>query len=334
MKKGLWTKILVVALLVMVGCVGIAEAKTYRINLATATTGGAYYPIGNAMAQIWTKNLEGVRASAQSTAGTPQNVELMQNGEVQVGIGQNGICYYAFNGTGTYEGKTPYKEMRGMMTLYPNVMQLIARKGLGIASLGDFKDKRFVPGQVASATEINSREMMEAFGLNYMKDQGEVNVKDDFVGYNEAADLMKNNQTDGTHIAGGIPTAAVMDIMSSGDAVLLNLEEDKVKEIVAKYPWYFPYPIPAGTYSNQPEDVQTIALANILFTDARQDEELIYMLTKAIYEYHDDLVMGHKATAYTVLDNAFKGMTIPLHAGSIRYFTEKGLTVPENLIAK
>lgn len=334
MKKNFWAVLLVFVLLVTAGAAGVAEAKTYRINIATATTGGAYYPIGNAMAQIWSKNLDGVRASAQATAGTPQNVELMQNKEVQVAIGQNGICYYAFNGTGSYEGKAPYREMRGMMALYPNVMHIIARKGLGIKSLGDFKDRRFVPGQVASATEVNSREMMGVFGLNYMKDQGEVNVKADFVGYNEASDLMKNNQTDGTHIAGGVPTAAVMDIMSTGDAVLLDLEEDKIQEIVTKYPWYFPLTIPAGTYSNQTEDVQTVALANILFTDVRQDEELIYMLTKAIYDYHDDLVMGHKATAYTVIETALKGMTIPLHPGSIKFFTEKGIAIPENLIAK
>jgi len=311
-----------------------ATGKTYSINIATATTGGAYYPIGNAMAQIWSKNLPGVRASAQSTAGTPQNVDLMMNGEVQIAFGQNGICYYAFNGTGTYEGKTPYKDMRGMFTLYPNVMHWVVRKGSGIKSLGDFKGKKFVPGQVASATEVNSREMMEAYGLNYLKDKGNVNVSADFLGYNEAADLLKNAQTDGIHIAGGVPTGAIMDVLSSGSAELLSLEEDKIQEIVRKYPWYFPFTIPAGTYPNQDKDIKTLALANILFTDDRQDEDLIYMLTKATFDFHDDLVTAHKATTYTVLENAIKGMTIPLHPGAVKYFREKGLTIPEGLIGK
>jgi hypothetical protein len=315
--------------------IGEAEAKTYRLNIATATTGGAYYPIGNAMATIWSRNLDAVsRASAQSTAGTPQNIELMRDGEVQIAFGQNGICYYAYNGKGIYDGKPPYTDLRGMFTLYPNVMHWIVRKGSGIASIADFKGRKFVPGQVASATEINSREMMEAYGLNYMRDAGEVNVNADFVGYNEAADLLKNNQTEGTHIAGGLPTAAIMDVLSSGVAELISIEEDKIKEIVAKYPWYFPFTIPANTYPNQEKEIRTLALANILFTDAKQDEELIYILTKATYDFHEDLVNAHRATAYTVLENGLNGMTIPLHPGAVRYFKEMGVTVPENLIAK
>ncbi|NLK18821.1 MAG: TAXI family TRAP transporter solute-binding subunit [Synergistaceae bacterium] len=334
MKKAIVAAIVVIALLFAAGpMTSVAEAKTYRINIATATTGGAYYPIGNAMAQIWSKNIKDVqRASAQSTAGTPQNVELMQDEEVQVAIGQTGICYYAYTGTGTYEGQTPYKEMRGMFTLYPNVMHWVAGSESGIKSIADFKGKRFVPGQVASATEVNSREMMEPYGLNYMKDKGETNVTADYLGYNEAVDLMKNGQTDGAHIAGGVPTAAVLDTISSGAGYLISIEEDKMKEISEKYPWYFHYTIPAGAYSSKGEDIETLAVANILFTDVRQDEELIYQLTKATFEYHDDLVAAHKATEYTVLENSLNGMPIPLHKGAVRYLKEMGVEVPEKLI--
>lgn len=258
----------------------------------------------------------------------------MVNKEVQIAIGQNGICYYAFNGKGTYEGKPPYTDMRGMFTLYPNVMHWIARKDSDIKSVADFKGKKFVPGQVASATEVNSREMMEAYGLNYMKDQGDTNVTADYLGYNEAVDLIKNAQTDGAHIAGGVPTAAIIDVLSSGAGELIALEEDKIKEICEKYPWYFPFTIPAGSYPNQEQDIKTVALSNILFTDAGQDEELIYLLTKATYEYHDDLVAAHKATAYTVLENSLNGMTVPLHPGAVKYLKEMGVDVPERLIAK
>jgi TRAP transporter TAXI family solute receptor len=324
--------LLSVLLLVAVGMILPADAA-YRVNLATATTGGAYYPIGNTMAQIWSTKLEGVRASAQATAGTPQNVELMMNDEVQIGIGQNGICYYAYNGTDIYAGKPgfPNKNLRGMFTLYPNAMQWVVKKNSNLKSVADLKGKRIVPGQVASATEINSREMLAAYGLNYLPDQGEITVRAEYLGYNEAADQMKNEQIDATHIAGGVPTAAVMDMLSSEAGVLLSMEPDKIKIICDKYPWYFPFTIPAGTYPKQTEDVHTIALANILFTDAKQPDELIYLLTKATYEYHDDMVAGHAATEYTVLSNAFDGMTLPLHPGSIKYFEEKGLTVPDNL---
>jgi len=311
-----------------------ASASTYRINIATATTGGAYYPIGNAMAQIWGTNLGGrVRASAQATAGTPQNIELMMNNEVQIAIGQNGICYYAFNGTDIYEGRRgfPYKGMRGMFTLYPNVMQWVVRKNSGIRSIADLRGRRIVPGQVASATEINSREMLAAYGLNYLRDQGEVTVRAEYLGYNEAADQMKNEQIDATHIAGGLPTAVVIDMLSSDAGELLSMSPEVIQIICERYPWYFPFTIPAGTYPRQTEDIHTIALSNILFTDARLSDDLIYMLTKATYDFHEDMVLGHSATEYTVIENAFNGMTIPLHPGAIRYFEEQGITVPENL---
>lgn len=325
-----------VMLLFAVGAVVVAQAEAapYRVNIATATTGGAYYPIGNAMAQIWSKNLSGkVRASAQATAGTPQNIELMMNNEVQIGIGQNGVCYYAYYATETYEGKPgfPYKKERGMFTLYPNVMQWVVRKGSGIKTVADLKGKRIVPGQVASATEINSREMLSAYGLNYLKDKGEVNVQAEYLGYNETGDQIKNAQLDATHIAGGVPTAVIIDMLSSEAAELISMEEDKIKDICERYPWYFPYTIPAGSYPKQTEDIHTIALSNILFTDADQPDELIYMLTKATYEFHDDLVLAHRATEFTVEENAFKGMTIPLHPGSIKYFEEKGIKVPDEL---
>ncbi|MDR1742070.1 MAG: TAXI family TRAP transporter solute-binding subunit [Synergistaceae bacterium] len=330
----IWKQICVVLLCAAVLAAVGAEAAPYRVNIATATAGGAYYPIGNAMAQIWTTKLDGkVRASAQATAGTPQNIELMMNNEVQVAIGQNGICWYGYNAKEIYEGKPgfPYKAMRGMFTLYPNVMQWVVRKGTGITSVADLKGKRIVPGQVASATEVNSREMLDAYGLNYMKDKGEVTVKAEYLGYNEAADQMKNEQIDATHIAGGVPTAAVTDMLSSGAGVLMSMDDDKIKIICDKYPWYFPFTIPAGTYPKQDEPVKTIALSNILFTNAEQPDDLIYMLTKATYDYHDDMVLGHRATEYTVIENALNGMTIPLHPGSIKYLEEHGVKVPDSL---
>ncbi len=312
---------------------GNAEAaKSYRLNLATATTGGTYYPLGNAMAQVWSKNLEGVKVAAQATAGTPQNVELIQEGDVSVAFGQNGVCYYAYTGTGTYEGKTPITSLRGMLSLYPNVMHFVAKEGTELKSLADFKGKKFVPGAVASATEINAREILGIYGLNYMDNAGEVNVNADFVGYNEASDLLRNDLTEGVLIAGGAPTAAVIDMLSSGNAVLVSLEEDKIAEICEKYPWYFPFTIKADTYPRQPEPVQTVALANILFTRADEPDELIYMLVKGIYDHHDKLVAAHKAASYTTLYSAMGGMTIPLHPGAIQYFQEQGVEVPEKLI--
>ena len=335
-KNNVFIVLLVVALLTaaLAGCSGGNNTPTgdgdkpkeHKINVATATTGGVYYPMGNALAQIWSKNATGVKAAAQATAGTPQNIELMHNKEADIAFGQSGIAYYAYYGTGTFEGKAE-KGIRGMLSLYPNVMHMIVRKGAGIASVADLKGKRLVPGQVASATEVNAREILSVYGLNYMKDKGETNVTADFVGYNEAVDLLRDAHTDAILIAGGLPTASVMDILASGQAELISLEADKMEEISAEFPWYFEVPVPAGTYPNQNEEVQTLAVANILITRDDLPSDLIYELTKIVYDYHDDLVAGHQAAKDTTLDTAVNGMIIPLHPGSIKYFEEQGVNL-------
>ena len=302
--------------------------RDVRLNIATATTGGVYYPLGNTLAQIWSNNVTGVRAAAQATAGTPQNIELMQNKEVDVAFGQNGIAYYAYTGTGTYEGKA-VTNIRGMLALYPNVMHVIAAKNANITTVADFEGKRVVPGAVASATEINSREIFGAFGLNYRPEVGATNLRADYVGYNEAADLMKDGHVQGAQIAGGLPTAAVMDVMSAGVAELLSLGDAEIKAIVEQYPWYFPITIPPNTYPNQPNEVRTVAVSNMLIVREDLDEQLVYDLTKAVYDYAADFVAGHQAAKDATLANSMNGMIIPVHPGAAKYFREQGIEVPD-----
>ena len=302
--------------------------RNVSINIATATTGGVYYPLGNTLAQIWTNNVKGVRAAAQATAGTPQNIELMQNKEVDIAFGQNGIAYYAYTGTGTYAGKA-VTNIRGMLALYPNVMHIVAAKNASIKTVADFEGKRVVPGAVASATEINSREIFGAFGLNYRSEAGPTNLRADYVGYNEAADLMKDGHVQGAQIAGGLPTAAVMDVMSAGVAELLSLGDAEIKTIVEKYPWYFPITIPANTYPNQPNEIRTVAVSNILLVRQDLDDQLVYDLTKAVYDYSADFVAGHQAAKGATLQNAMNGMIIPVHPGAAKFFREKGIAVPD-----
>ncbi|MDI3538435.1 MAG: uncharacterized protein PWP58_1141 [Bacillota bacterium] len=300
--------------------------KTITLNIATATTGGVYYPLGGAFAQVWNKYVPGVKASAQATAGTPQNVELMRNKQAEIALGQNGVSYYAYKGLQQFQGK-PYTDLRAMTALYSNVMHIVARKGSGIKSVADLKGKRFIPGPVASATEINSREILSVYGLNYMKDQGEVNVKADFVDYNAAADQLKNGQADAYLIAGGLPTAAVLDTCASADVEIISLEPEKIREITEKFPWYFEFVIPAGTYKGQDKDVHTVAVSNLLLCRADLPEDLVYDLTKALFEHHDELVAAHKAAQEMTLENALNGMTIPLHPGAAKYLKEQGLNV-------
>ncbi|MHB1651295.1 MAG: TAXI family TRAP transporter solute-binding subunit [Desulfitobacteriaceae bacterium] len=294
--------------------------KGVLVNVATATTGGVYYPLGNAMAKLWSDKL-GVKSSAQATAGTAQNITLLGKKEAEIAFAQNGVVATAYKGEGLFKDHIE-KDLRTMANLYPNIMHFIVRKDSGINSIKDFEGKKIVPGSVGSATEINTKEMIGEYGLDYSTKK---NVKADFVGYNEAAELMKNKQADATMVAGGIPTAAIIDMATSFDMKLLSLEPDMIKKITAKYPWYFEYVIPKNSYKGQTEDVHTVAVANILLVRKDLSDDLVYQLTKALVENRDQLVAAHEAAKDFKLETALNGLTAPLHPGAEKYFKEKGL---------
>jgi TRAP transporter TAXI family solute receptor len=304
-------------------CAGSAWAQIKNVNIATATTAGVYYPLGNAMAQIFAKKVPGVRFSAQATAGTPQNILLMQKKEAEIAFAQNGIVYYAYNGKEMFKDK-PDKTLRAITHLYPNVMQIVTNANTGIASMRQFEGKRFVPGAVGSATEVNSREILGLYGLDYREKK---NVRADYLGYAEAADALKDGRAEGILIAGGLPTAAVMDVASilRDRTRLLSIEPDMLKKLVAEMPWYYEFTIPKGTYMGQAEDVRTVAVANILIVRQDLPDDLVYTLTKTLYESLPDLVAAHRAAKDMIPEAALSGLTCPLHPGAERYYRERGI---------
>lgn len=264
-------------LLMTVGCSSGSSGGVQNVNVATATTGGAYYPIGNAIANLWNEQVPGVRASAQSTNGTPHNIQLMARGDAEVGFAESGVAYEAFTGTGTYEEQGRQNHFSAMTHIYPNVMQWVVRKESDVQTLADLKGKRVVPGPQNSATELNSRKMLALVGIDYRE---RADIQADFLDYNQAAEQLKNRQADAVLLGGAVPLAAVLDVTASGDGRLLSLPADFIQELTEAYPWYFPYTIPAGTYPNQDEDVHTVAVANVLIVRSDLSEDLVYNLVK------------------------------------------------------
>jgi len=301
-----------------------APQATSNINIATATTGGAYYPIGNAIAQLWNEKVPGVKASAQATNGTPHNIQLIAKKDAEVAIGQSGVVYQAVNGVGAYQQQGKQAFFKGMTHLYPNVMQWVARPDLTAKSLAELKGKRIVPGPQNSATELNSREMLEVVGLDYRE---RADLKADYLDYSQAAEQLKNKQTDVIMIAGGVPTAAVLDVMTTGEGQLLSLPEEYIQKLTAKYPWYFAVTIPANSYRSQPADVRTVAVANMLIVRNDLPEGLVYDLTRAMYDNAKTLAEAHAAMKAFKLEDGLKGISgvVDLHPGAARYFKEKGI---------
>jgi TRAP transporter TAXI family solute receptor len=300
---------------------GTASAPS-RITIATATTGGVYYPLGNAMAKLWTEK-SGVQAVAQTTSGGVANLNILKKKEAEIAFVENGIVYFAQNGTEMFQGKK-IENLRGLTYLYPNVIQFVVKADSNINSIKDFKGKRFVPGSVGSSTEANSRIILNAYGLDY-RDRKDLTV--DYMGFSEAAEALKNGQIDGFAVSGGIPTASIMDVATSANIKIIPVDQEVITKIKKDYPFYNEFTIPKGTYKNQNEEIKTVSVANLLVIRQDLPEDFVYNLTKTMYENLPELIATHKAIKDLKKEDALNGMIIPLHEGAKKYYKEIGLNV-------
>jgi TRAP transporter TAXI family solute receptor len=297
-----------------------AQGARSMVQICGATSGGTYFLLANAIAQVLnTKMPDDFRANAQSTAGTPINIRLMEKKEADFAFGQAGIAKNALEGTGGFEQK--FANIASVTYVYPNVMQIAVAKDAGIKSFADFKGKSFAVGASGSATEMNSRDMAQVYGLDYLTRK---DFTPEYSSEAQSVELLKNRQAVGANLIAGLGAASAMDLQSSGKFELLNFPKDKVAEISKINSAYFNFVIPANTYPNQPEEVNTFAVANYIFCRKDLPEDLVYKFTKALYEYQTDLVAVHKAANGIQKENAVNGLTVPLHPGAEKYLKEIG----------
>lgn len=294
-----------------------APKSATAIQICGATSGGTYFLLANAIAQMLNTNSgDWFKASAQSTGGTPANIRLMEDGETDFAFGQSGVAQQAFEGTGSFDKK--YTNFASVTYVYPNVMQIAVRKDAKITSFADFKGKTFCADASGSATELNTRDMYAAAGIKYEDSTIE------YTSETQSADLIKNRQAHGANLIAALGAAAMTDLMSTGDNEIYSFSDEEIKAICSLNPAYFEFTIPAGTYPNQNNDVKTFAVANYIFCRANLDDELVYQFTKAIYENVEALKAAHKAAGDIKPENCVNGITVALHPGAERYYKEIG----------
>lgn len=291
-----------------------------NLNFPTAATTGTIYPLGAAMSNLWNNEIDGLRVNVQASSGGVDNLNQMKAGEAQISFATAGIVWEAYNGERGFKDRA-YKDVRVIAGLYYNPNQFVVRKDAGIDSVGDLKGRKFAPGTTGSTPEVESSIILPAYGINYPDD-----IQANFVGFNEAIDLLRNKQIDGALIQAGIPTAAVTEMTSTADGKLIGIEPEIRKQLMEEYPWYSEMTIPAGTYDNQDEDVETLAIKMLLIADASVDEETIYQMTKVFWENLEQLEDAHSIIEQIDIEHATTELAgIPLHDGAKRYYEEKGL---------
>lgn len=315
-----------------------AQAEDASYILATASTGGTYYPVGVALATLVKVKLEpkqGIGMAAISSAGSGENVRLLREGEAQFGIMQGLYGYFAASGTGPLAEVGPQENLRSVTMLWQNVEHFLVQSDLAttgsMSDLVALKGESMALGSQNSGTIGSNRTILNGFGVDI-----DTEYKLVFGGYGPSVEALQNGQVKGVGIPAGVPVGAVSQLMAaSGDKVtLLNFTEDQIATADGGRELWTPFTIAAGTYPGQEADVQTIAQPNFLATTADLSEDHVYQITKAVYENLPFLQAIHPATKAMAIENAIAGLPLPLHSGALKYYQEIGVDVPARLIAK
>jgi TRAP transporter TAXI family solute receptor len=311
--------VLIALALALIALSAQAEEKT-RLSIVTGGTGGVYYPLGGAIANVLSKYLPGIVATAEVTSASVDNLKLIGAGKADIAFSMSDTVWEGYNGTGKFKGKVP---LRAIVVLYANKTQVVTVQGRGIEKMSDLKGKRVSTGAPGSGTELIALRLLEAYGIDPEKD-----VKREKISVAESVGAIKDNKIDAFIWSGGLPTAAVIDLGASpGMKIKLLDHSDAIPAMVKKYgPLYVKDTIPAKMYPGQEKDVSILSVWNILAVNEKMDEKTAYQITKTIFEKKPELVAVHKEAQSITLETQFKGGSpIPFHPGALKYFSEKGL---------
>jgi len=303
---------------------GAAQAQEkYSLSIATGGTGGVYYPLGGGMANILSKYVPGLQATAEVTGGSVDNLKLIATGKPYIAFSMADAGQDAYRGEDKFKGtKVP---LRTLMVLYPNRMHVVTIDGIGITRMADLRGKRVSTGSPGSATEVMGFRVIEAAGLDKDRD-----MKRERLGVAESVNALKDRKIDAFFWVGGLPTAAVTDLANTpGIKIKLIDHAETVAAMNKKYgPLYIEDVIPKATYRGMDADNRQATVWNILVSHENLSNQTAYNIVKTIFDKREDMIAVHKEAENFKLENQKAAASpIPFHPGAVKYFSERGVRI-------
>jgi len=315
-------------LTILIVCVALClpvtvAAKTTFISIGTGGTGGVYYPYGGGLAEVWTEKVKDIRAVAEVTGASVENVKLAHRGETVVGMIMGDVAFQAYGGVDKFDGKP--QDVLAMASMYPNVLQLVTLKGSGIKNVTDFAGKTISLGNPGSGTAFMADLVLKAIGI----DENSFNISR--LSFNETANALKDGTIDAGFWVVAPGTSSIMDLATTHDIEIVAFTPEQQKLVTDKYGFYASWDLDAGTYKGVDQAVPTISVWNVIIVQKSLPDDLVYNLTKTLFESNEFLQRIHPFAKYSTPENAVGKTPIPLHPGAIRAIEEKGVTVPDRL---
>jgi len=294
----------------------------YFITVLTGPTSGIYFPIGGGFFQV--ANAIGYDASATATGASVANINalLQRNGEIAISMVDSAV--QAVEATHAFYGQPPAADLRSVMGLWPNVVQIVTTSGSGIRTFEDMRGRRIGVGPPGSGVELNARMMFAAHGMTY--DDATV----DFLSYGESIDQMRNGLVDAAFVTSGLGNETIMELGIDHTIVFVTVDGEPRRRLIEEYPFYIEFVIPADVY-NTAESTETVGLMNIMLTHADVPAHVIYDLMENFLS-EEGLTTIHATHAQALqhirLENGLRGITgisVPMHEGAIQFFRNRGM---------
>lgn len=313
-KKLLLLTLVAIMIFMASGCSGGSN----ELIIATGGTGGSYYPYGGAMATVFAANISGYGFTSTSSGASAENARLLNKNEADLAILQNDVLDYAYNGTELFaeEGKLP--NVKTIATLYPEVIQIVVAADSGIKSIADMKGKRISVGAAGSGTEANARQILTEYGITYD------DIQVSYLSFAESSTGVQNMTLDGFFCTAGVPNPSILELNTARKVSVLSVDADKAASLISKYPFYSVYEIESGVYDGV-DQATTVAVMATLACSADLNEDVVYQITKTLFEKQPDLAAANDKAKELTIEKGASAISIPLHPGAEKYYKEKGI---------
>ncbi|KKK37005.1 C4-dicarboxylate ABC transporter substrate-binding protein [Mesobacillus campisalis] len=293
---------------------GTTEDKPKFMSILTGGTGGTYFPLGGAFANI-VSDATGIDTNAETTGASAENMQSIKDKKGEIAFTQTDIASYATEGKLMFDGN-PIDNIQAIGTLYPETIQIVTTEKSGIKSVEDLKGKRVSIGAPGSGTAANAEQILEVHGLTLD------DIKKQDLSFDESVNGIKDGNIDAAFVTAGTPTAAVEELSATETVVIVPVEADKADELIEKYPYYTKDEVPSGAYKLG-SAVPTVAVQAMLVVESGLSEQVVYDITKSIFENLDKV--QHAKAKQINPENALNGVGIDVHPGAQKYFDEKGI---------
>jgi len=297
------------------------EVDPSNMLIGTSSQGGTYYVWGGGWSDIMGDNVSDTNIGVEVTGGPTDNMELMQNGEMELGFVTSWLGGEGYNGEGWADKE--YDKMRSLFVMYPSVMHMYSLKGNGIENISDFEGKHITTGSPGSTSEVAGEDLLNALDIE-PKEISKVPT-------DTSVDNLRDGQVDAGFAVTGVPGPFMLDLETTKEVQHIDLTDEEMDKVLDEQPYWDSIDVPEGTYEHQDDNLQLVSFWNVAIATEDLSEDLAYELTKQTFENQEELI-SVDPTAEDTEPELIENTTIPLHPGAYKYYEEEGIDVPDELV--